>query len=525
MKYLTQEDGTPYTAESFDIDQYLIQLDQLYQGRLDKLLAKDFGRRELTKYDPLLFAITYMPDTLKEGVGHISFSDAHLDFCRDAISWTEKNTEPKANRTAYIEPRGQGKSTWMFKILPLWAAAHKHRRFIAAVSDSATQSQEHLETFRRELDENDFLRADYIKLCTPAKRNGKIEHDSRTDYRSASGFVFKTRGMDSSILGMKDGDKRPDLIILDDIEKGESKYSIKQAGSRLITLMDTILPLEPTAVVVLTGTVNMVGSIVDDLARSVDNSVKASWIESTNFKVRYHHAIVKNDDGSERSVWPDKWPLEWLIEERATDPRGFAKQFENAPIASDGIYWDRDMFKYGRLETASIELLSIDPAVSSKSTSDWTGISIVRYSKAIDMFEINNAHQVRMNSRQLRSRVIHLLEQNPNITALLIETNQGGDLWIDQDGVFFNLPVKVITVNQKESKELRAERALLEWTKGKVLMQPGMTDLERQLLSFPNSLHDDIVDSVTSAIIDIRKRTKIDSRKIVPFVQKGQYTK
>ena len=36
-------------------------------------------------------------------------------------------------------------------------------------------------------------------------------------YHARSGFVFAAAGMDSSNLGMKVGDRRPDLLILDDI--------------------------------------------------------------------------------------------------------------------------------------------------------------------------------------------------------------------------------------------------------------------------------------------------------------------
>ena len=507
-KYLCGMDGTPLTSATFDMGIYI--KDHIPDIRL---LDSPAGRIALTRADPLLFALVYCPNALKaeETGGVISFSDLHLELCRIARTWMHP-TPAKSSRVAVVSPRESGKSTWVFKLLPLWAAAHGHVTFIAAFADSATQAEDHLLGLRAELESNGLLRQDYPGLCRPQRRGGNVQADSRREYYAASGFVMKARGMESSVLGMKVGDRRPGLLIVDDAEPGEAGYSPSQAEARLVTLQDTILPLHPSAPVVLTGTVNMEGSILDQLVTSLSET-PAPWIVSTGFRVKYFPALVTLDDGTERSIWPQKWSIPWLLEEQRTDPRGFAKSYMNAPIAIDGVYWDRQYFQYGKVDPCSFTVLSIDPAVTSKSASDFTGMAVVGYSKSQDQFVVRYAAQFKMPSNALRSKTIALLNQYPEITAVIIETNMGADLWTDPGGAFYDLPnVKVLTIHQTESKELRAERTVLEYTKGRVFHEQPLPALERQMLSFPQVVHDDQVDALTTGINEIRKSVKVDLR-------------
>lgn len=229
--------------------------------------AKAAYRREVTRADPLAFALIYLRHHLKDkGSGAITLSEVHTVWVEYAKRWAEPVTRAAQQRDAFIAPRSMGKSTWWFLILPLWAAAHGHVKFAAAFADSASQAEAHLATFKRELETNVLLREDYPKLTTPAMRQrGTVVSDNRHLLLATSGFAFAAKGVDSGNLGMKVGDQRPDLIICDDLEPGESNYSEFQAEKRLTTLLDDILPLNIFARVALVGTTVMKGSIVDQL--------------------------------------------------------------------------------------------------------------------------------------------------------------------------------------------------------------------------------------------------------------------
>jgi len=474
-------------AETFSLDAYLSRLDPA-------LLAHPEGRRILTRLDPLLFALVYFPHHLKDQSGRITFGDPHLDWCAKGRTWVRKPVEPAEDRDAYVAPRGCGKSTWWYLIMPLWAAAHGHTRFTAAFADSSNQAEMHLQTVKHELETNELLRTDFPLLCSPALRSrGSTMSDHKGMLITKAGFVFAAKGIDSAALGMKVGEVRPDLILLDDIEPDESSYSAYQREKRLTTLRDAILPLNIYARVVLVGTVTMPGSIVHALVNSAMSDPEP-WIAEERFRVHHYRPIVARQDGTQRSIWPGKWSLEYLLGIRHT--RSFAKNFENDPRGYQGDYWSQEDFRYGDLPTSRTGLF-VDPAVTTSSSSDFTGYSVTGYSPVERKCVVRYAQSLRHTPKQMAEHVLRLLQRFPEIKVLYVESNQGGDTW---KSVFENLPIQLLLKPHSEKKEIRALDALHHYQTGRVLHAEPFTDAEQEMITFPKAPHDDLVDSVGSGV-------------------------
>lgn len=490
------------TADQFDHHTYLDQYPHL---------ADRGYRRAATRTDPLLFALVYLPHHLRSDAtgGTISFADAHLDWCRRALGWLQPIVEPRSDRRAEIAPRETGKTTWHFLILLLWAGAHRHTRFPAAFADTTGQAETHLSTFKRELENNALLREDYPDLCAPARRqSGTTVADRQGMLHTRAGFTFAARGIDSSNLGLKVGEVRPDLILLDDVEPDESNYSAYQAGKRLSTILEAILPMNLRARVIMVGTVTMPGSIVHQLVRAAAGEPTEDWIVDEKFVAHHAKPITIRDDGTERSIWPAKWPLSMLDEIRHT--RSYKKNMENDPIGVDGGYWVEDDFRYDPDLLATGQILSIDPAVTTKKTSDYTGIAIVGYvpgTVGVDATGrriqqparcvVEEAWEVRLTGDPLRTHVLKLLERWPQVRAVYIEINQGGDNW---HAVLHDLPVRLLTKHQTVKKETRAAAVLNLYQRRRVLHRRRLVRLEQQMCAFPKAPHDDMVDAAGQAI-------------------------
>ncbi|MET9517426.1 hypothetical protein [Streptomyces sp. NPDC002994] len=500
-------------AETFNLDAYLSRFDE-------RLLATPEGRRTLTRLDPLLFALVYVRHHLRDSEKQITFGDAHLDWCRAARAWIRPVTGPAEQRDAYIAPRNMGKSTWWFLLLPLWAAAHGHVKFAAAFASSAGQAETHLASFKREIDTNQLLRQDFPDLCTPAKRpSGTNVADTQSMYIAKSGFVFAGRGIDSSNLGMKVGEQRPDLLLCDDIEPDESSYSVEQAKKRRTTLIDAVLPLNVYARVVISGTVTLPGSIVHQLVKHARGVDTEDWVAEEGFRAHYTPPIVMRDDGTERSVWPAKWPLAYLKSIEHT--RSFAKNYANDPMGSDGDLWTPDDFRYPGeegLDPITHMMLSIDPAVTAKKGSDFTGLAVVSWSAQHRRCTVHAAVAVKIPPGvHMRDRVLALLDEWPQIGLILLEVNQGQDVW---QSVFHHMPVKVKTVNQSEPKFSRAEGVLNHYQRGRVLHARKLRELEEQMCAFPKAPHDDLVDAVGSAV---RRFIPAGPKKAPPSASRASY--
>jgi len=459
--------------------------------------------RKALATDPVAFAVLYFRTHITDpNTKRITWSEAHFTWARMAERWKQPDPGPREHRDAVIAPRECGKSTWWFLILPMWAAANGHSTFTVAFAHAAAQAEKHLATFRSELDTNPLLRADHPELCEPARRRtGGTVSDRAGMISQASGYTFAARGVDSAVLGMKVGASRPDVIILDDIEPDEANYSPGLAEKRIGTVTDAILPLNIRARVAFVGTVTMPGSIMHQLVKHAAGVETAPWIKDENVNPVHLLPILTNDDGTERSLWPAKWPLDFLQSIRHT--RSYAKNYANDPMARDGVYWTRDDFRYGTFPCARTALF-VDPAVTSTAKSDFTGLAVVGYeppklrpNPGLGRALIKHAAGVRLSPEELRQHVVtKILPEFPEIRAIVVETNQGGDLWA---GVFHNIPgVRVYDTKASASKEVRFAEALERWPR--VTCVKRFPTLEEQAVGFPRAAFDDVVDAAVTGV-------------------------
>lgn len=527
--------------ETFDLDLYLSQFDP-------RILGSAEGRRVLTRYDPMLFALTYMRKHLKNKDGDLSFADAHFLWVRAARRWIGPPRGQREDRKAFVAPRSCGKSTWWFLILPMWAGAHGHARFAAAFADSGSMAELHLATFKAEHADNVLLRNDYPDLCHPARRHtGRTVADNQNMLHSRSGFTFVAKGIDSTSLGMKMGEVRPDLLIFDDCEPPEATYSPFQRDKRLSTIENAILPLNELARVVLVGTVTMPGSIVHELVRHSKGEDVEPWVDDQKIKTFHTRAIVTRPDGTRRSVWPAKWSLEYL--ESIEHTRSYKLNYDNDPKGREGKYWGAEDFTYGTPANITKWFIFVDPPVTMKTRSDDCGIAVIGYAPAVaraskvtpeelalwkrdeltdsvdaqgrprfgrltrrearealdkgtaarlSRVHVEAAVGVKLTGKRLRDYLLNMLQSYPQVKALVVENNQGGDLWTE---VFDQFPIRVITYGTREGKEVKFARALDLQQRNRVTFSKVIPPLEDQMLAWPLVPHDDIVDAAMSAVV------------------------
>jgi len=558
-------------SATFDLNAYLASI-----PNLKALLASPQGRKALTYADPILFALTYLSKHLKDPnrpTAPPSFADCHFDWARSSLRWAAQRNqsanapppEPAEDRIAEIAPRMCGKSTWWFLILPMWAAAHGHKRFVAAFASTATQAQKHLNTFKNELDTNRYIREDYPDLCSPKRRlRGSVVADRVDEFQSDANFVFAAKGVDSSNLGMKVEEHRPDLILLDDVEPDESSYNAELAQKRLQTITDAILQLNIYASVVFVGTVTMPNSIIHQLVKHARGQQAYDWIMDEKIAPHYYSPIQYNAaTRAPRSLWPEKWSLEYLRSIQHT--RSYAKNYANDPKGRDGDYWNEEDFTRATPNETALSKtrtgIFIDPPTTSSKTSDPAGIAIISHTPPtkhdVDTYRkyemsvpvttaagnrlrhkatnktyaghpghvcVHYADEVRLTGKALAKHVYSLIESRPelNIRRIIVESTQGGDLWLE---VFENSPLKVEVVNPREGKPQRFDRALEYYQKQPTLVthdiKANLSKLEEQQMGFPKHAYDDIADAAVTGILyflEPRPRKIRTKTKAVPYV-------
>jgi predicted phage terminase large subunit-like protein len=468
-----------------------------------KLLTIPEGRRILTKYNFKLFTLLYFRDIMKstDTGGEITFSEFHDEFIADAKKYAVPSAGPAESRTAWICPRGSGKSTWMMMLI-IWLAAHQHQKFIALFSSTPSQAEDMLSNIRGHFDSNELIRADYPELVRPATRKAaalKLS-DNKSLVIQQNGTIITGRGINTSVLGMRIDNTRPSLILLDDIEAGEAQTASNDVAKLLVTLQDDILPLSLNAHVVWVGTTTRPAGLTEGLVHKALDMPHPEWVTSENFKIHYWPALVRSDSGEPRSIWEERWSTEYLLSQEHT--RSFQKNYLCLPAPEDYHYWTPDTFRIENIPDLDYVMLSVDPAVTVKESSDFTGLAVVGYAKSTGKTYVLHVEEVKLGGNDLRNRAAKLLEMYPAITLIYAEVNQGGDLVKD---LFSSLPIKVKTVNQSVKKEIRAGTALAEYEKGKVIHERPFPALEKQMIAFPNGKHDDMIDAVGSGVIYFSK--------------------
>ena len=334
-------------------------------------------RRYITERSPLLFGITYFGRRLRNEETHrMSFCQFHLDVCARARSWAQRG----AQRHVDIAPRGVGKSILFFEWLPLWALAHGHRRFFAAFSFTGDQSKTHyhdlLDIVSGKALESERLLADFPEL-RPIRGSGgpkmTVLQGGDDGRRAIAAF-----GLHETVHGLRMDEVRPDLMVGDDIDPGESKYNAKTKPLAVSAITEKILPMNRYAVVQIVGTVTARGSTIHDAVRSSRGELASSWVQDARFEAHHYPAIVDEGLPTERSLWEQQWPLKQLQSDRYNPDgslnRAFALGMMNDPVReTQGAYWSEE-FKYRPLTSCFVRrwVCWVDPAKATFSTSDHT---------------------------------------------------------------------------------------------------------------------------------------------------------
>lgn len=145
------------------------------------------------------------------------------------------------------------------------AALDTPRRYAIYVSDTQDQAEQHVQSIADMLTSPIYARW-YPQMA--ARRLTKYGHSAgwrRTRLRTASGFTVDAAGLDKGIRGAKIDEQRPDLILLDDLDRENDSPTVTQRKVRNLTR--TVIPTQGPGCVFI-GAQNLIirGGIFSQLA-------------------------------------------------------------------------------------------------------------------------------------------------------------------------------------------------------------------------------------------------------------------
>lgn len=427
---------------------------------------------------------------------HVKYQTA--EFQRELFRITE---DPNIKNAAIVAFRGSAKSTIMTLSYPLWAVLGvKQKKFVLLLSQTQNQARGMLMNLKREIENNDLLRADF----------GALEY--QTDEWGRDSLVIRKHGArimaasaETSIRGVRHGQYRPDLIVADDVEDVQSTKSREGRNKTYGWLMGEIIPAgdEGTHLIVIGNLLHE-----DSLLLRLKRDIAEGRLDGT-----FCWYPLLNAEGT--SLWPGKYPDAASIErlhkkvpsridwEREYMLRIIADQEQ--VVHKEWIHYYKELPSYSGdyLYTAT----GIDLAISQKETADFTAMvsaKVYGYGDEMRVYILPHPVNQRLTYPQQVERV-----------KLTSDSLDGAEIYIEdvayQSALIQDLEYQgysaegVKTRGADKRSRLAIATHLIQ--RGQVLFpEHGCEELIAQLVGFGVESHDDLADAFAILMIKVMEK-------------------
>ena len=195
---------------------------------------------------------------------------------RDPVSDCAAMLADKGTRSAVAAPRGHAKSTVMSLQNVLHAALYGYKRYILLVSDTEAQAVSFLDAIKNELETNARLLRDF------GEQPGKTWKTSSIVL--ANGCRIDAVGSGQKLRGRRNYERRPDLILCDDIENDEGVRTAEQRQKTADWFWKAVCKSGDGYTDIL-----VIGTILHH------DSLLANLLENPGFQSRKYRAVLSDD--------------------------------------------------------------------------------------------------------------------------------------------------------------------------------------------------------------------------------------
>jgi len=342
-----------------------------------------------------LFGRTVLKETFYQGVP---------DFHKEIY---EVFADPEATKVLIVAPRAHAKSTLAGLVLPLHSVFYgkgssEGRKNIVLVSRTQKHAIRLLNTIKENLDMNK-----YIKYFFGDYSQNTAKKWTETEIILKNDTLITAMGTGQQIRGIKHGNTRPTLIILDDPEDEENTRTIDAMNTNLEWLLGAALPSVDDPRI---SKVVCIGTVIHKYC--IVNRIK----NMSGWKKLWYKAI--QDDGVS-VLWNERRPLSWLLQEKESyisigKASLWYMEYQNEVIAPETQpfkeqyiqYHDYDLkvykdYKYSELvnrnDPSDVKpvnvYMGIDPASSVEATADFSAICILAMDNNKDIYVIDMFHK------------------------------------------------------------------------------------------------------------------------------------
>jgi len=283
--------------------------------------------------------------------------------------WTEFCSDhPKV---AIAAPREHAKSTAITHAAILSSVLLRYKSFVLLISDTESQAAGFLGDIKDELIENTTLRSTFgvKKILKDTETNVIVQFEDGEQFRIVA------KGSEQKLRGIKWRNKRPDLIVGDDLENDEIVMNPERREKFRRWFQNALVPCgSDTCSIRIVGTILHLDSMLNRL------------MSNKKWRTTLYEAC---DENFQNLLWPEKFSekrLRDIYEDFAEDgnSEGFSQEYRNHPVDIKALFFKKDYFldferdKEGNAQIPNLEYYAgADFAVSEKEKADFTVFVVV----------------------------------------------------------------------------------------------------------------------------------------------------
>ena len=406
-----------------------------------------------------------------------------------------------------IAPRGSAKSTLSISFLAWAIGRSKNTRAILA-SNIIDVAKTGLVRWEALLRDNDYQKV-FGNLIPDTRRVVWNAEEKHIFGKTAPHPSLLAAGTDSArVLG-----KRADILVLDDVLDSNTAASAAESARLEDWVWRTLrYTLEPkTGRMIWLGTRWAHG---DHYARIPE---RLKGYGDAFVELEYKALLDEVDEQGDKrywSLWPERWPVEWLLREQEANYFEFRSSYQGDPVDMSKSTLRVDWLKVvdeDKLPTDLQYYQGIDPSnLTGKTTSDNFALATVAYSPSTSLCYLVDLYCSRPTLDELRTIIeANLITYSPKV--LTIET-QAAQMWFKRylQGTITPKLLEAVYIRDSNAipqKEARIHNMARHFIPPKVVLvgshgkaRPRLQTFISEWEVFPLGKHDDSLDAVDKAL-------------------------
>jgi predicted phage terminase large subunit-like protein len=412
-------------------------------------------------------------------------------------------------KVAIAAPRRHAKSTAITLAYVLGNVCFRARQYILIVSDTITQATQFLGDVKKELNDNDKLR-NLFKITSFEK---DTEDDCIVTFEDGHQCRISAKGSEQKLRGLKWKNKRPDLIVGDDLENDEIVMNPDRRMKFKRWFYGALVPCLSQA-----GVIRIVGTILheDSLLNNLMPSEWDSKTVVTDLKIYTTHRnpswkAVKyraHTDDFHHLLWPQMYSEMWFLSQRQDYidrgiPDVYSQEFLNEPIDESVAYFKKNDFVAETVADRDKQYhyyIAADLAISEKETADYS-VFIVAAVDENKILHIKNVIRERLDGREIVDTILTLQKiYEPDLFGIEeMQVSKSIGPFLREEMVKTGVYPNLLVLKHGGKDKIARARSIQGRVRAHAVRFDKSGDwyppFEDELCKFPRGRHDDQVDA------------------------------